>query len=69
MNLCVPHRLSSSYIELATRRVDLVRSNRFSRRDLGWTQPARNVAWELTEIGVEARFVIRDHSVERIVAS
>jgi putative transposase len=42
---------------------DLVRSDRFSRHELG-QQQARNVAWELTEIGVEARFLIRDHDAK-----
>ena len=35
------------------------------RPDAGWvSQQARNVCWELSEIGVEARFLIHDHDTK-----
>ena len=49
-----------SYMELASRRVIWFAVT--YRPDAGWvSQQARNVCWELSEIGVEARFLIHDH--------
>ena len=51
------------YMELATRRVIWFAVT--DSPDATWvSQQARNVAWELTEIGVEARFLIRDHDAK-----
>jgi transposase InsO family protein len=51
------------YMELATRRVIWFAVT--GRPDGAWvTQQARNVCWELSELGVEARFVIHDHDAK-----
>ena len=35
------------------------------RPDAAWvTQQARNVSWELTELGVRAKFLIHDHDAK-----
>lgn len=48
------------YMELATRRV--IWFGVTDRPDADWvTQQARNVSWELEEIGVKARLLIHDH--------
>ncbi|SRR5712692_4465713 len=48
------------YMELATRRVIWFAVT--DRPDASWvTQQARNVSWELDELGVPARFLIHDH--------
>ena len=48
------------YMELATRRVIWFAVT--ERPDASWvSQQARNVSWELNELGVHARFVIHDH--------
>ena len=48
------------YMELATRRVIWFAVT--DRPDAAWvSQQARNVCWELSEIGVEAKFLIHDH--------
>ena len=48
------------YMELATRRVIWFAVT--DRPDAVWvTQQARNVCWELNEIGVAARFMVHDH--------
>jgi putative transposase len=51
------------YMELATRRVIWFAVT--DRPDANWvSQQARNVSWELSEIGVEARFLIHDHDAK-----
>jgi transposase InsO family protein len=51
------------YMELATRRVIWFAVT--DRPDATWvTQQARNVCWELSELGVQARFVIHDHDAK-----
>jgi len=51
------------YMELATRRVIWFAVT--ESPDATWvSQQARNLAWELTEIGVEGRFLIRDHDAK-----
>lgn len=51
------------HMELATRRVIWFAVT--DRPDAVWvTQQARNVCWELTEIGVDARFVVHDHDAK-----
>jgi len=51
------------YMELATRRVIWFAVT--ERPDATWvTQQARNVCWELSELGVQARFVIHDHDAK-----
>ena len=48
------------YLELATRRV--IWFGVTDRPDAAWvTQQARNLSWELEDIGVKARFLIHDH--------
>jgi transposase InsO family protein len=48
------------YMKLATRRVIWFAVT--DRPDAAWvTQQARNVSWELNELGVAARFLIHDH--------
>jgi putative transposase len=48
------------YMELATRRVIWFAVT--DRPDAEWvTQQARNVSWELNQLGVPARFLIHDH--------
>ena len=48
------------YMELATRRVIWFAVT--DRPDAQWvTQQARNVSWELNQLGVPARFLIHDH--------
>ncbi|TMF81295.1 MAG: integrase [Chloroflexi bacterium] len=48
------------YMELATRRVIWFAVT--ERPDASWvSQQARNVSWEVNELGVHARFLIRDH--------
>jgi putative transposase len=48
------------YMELATRRVIWFAVT--DRPDAAWvTQQARNVSWELNQLGVHARFLIHDH--------
>ena len=48
------------YMELATRRVIWFAVT--ARPDAAWvTQQARNVSWELDQVGVPARFLIHDH--------
>ena len=48
------------FMELATRRVIWFAVT--ERPDASWvTQQARNVSWELNELGVQARFLIHDH--------
>jgi hypothetical protein len=47
-------------LELATRRVNWFAVT--DRPDAAWvTQQARNVSWELNQLGVRARFLIHDH--------
>ena len=49
-----------SYVELATRRVIWLAVT--EHPDASWvSQQARNVSWELNELGVHARFLIHDH--------
>ncbi len=51
------------YMELATRRV--ISFAVTDRRDATWvTQQARHVCWELSELRVQARFVIHDHDAK-----
>jgi len=51
------------YMELATRRVIWFAVT--DSPNATWvSQQARNVAWELTELGMEARFLIRDHDAK-----
>ncbi len=51
------------YMELATRRV--IWFGVTDSPGASWvSQQARNLAWELTEIGVEARFLIHDHDAK-----
>jgi transposase InsO family protein len=48
------------YMELATRRVIWFAVT--DRPEAAWvTQQARNVCWELNELGIQARFLIHDH--------
>jgi putative transposase len=48
------------YMELATRRVIWFAVT--ERPDASWvSQQARNISWELKELGVQARFLIHDH--------
>lgn len=48
------------YMELATRRVIWFAVT--DRPDAGWvSQQARNLCWELAEMGVDARYLIHDH--------
>src|SRR6266571_3490680 len=51
------------YMELATRRVIWFAVT--ARPDALWvTQQARNVSWELNQLGVPARFLIHDHDAK-----
>lgn len=51
------------YMELATRRVIWFAVT--NRPDAAWvTQQARNVCWELNELGAQARFLIHDHDAK-----
>jgi transposase InsO family protein len=51
------------YMELATRRVIWFAVT--DRPDAFWvSQQARNLCWELAEIGVDARFLIHDHDAK-----
>jgi putative transposase len=51
------------YMELATRRVIWFAVT--DRPDAAWvTQQARNVSWELSQLGVHARFLIHDHDAK-----
>ena len=51
------------YMELATRRVIWFAVT--DRPDAAWvTQQARNVSWELSQLGVRARFLIHDHDAK-----
>ena len=51
------------YMELATRR--LIWFAVTDRPDAGWVaQQARNVSWELNELGVQARFLVHDHDAK-----
>jgi hypothetical protein len=51
------------YMELATRRVVWFAVT--TRPDAFWvSQQARNMCWELAEIGVDARFLIHDHDAK-----
>jgi transposase InsO family protein len=51
------------YMELATRRV--IRFAVTERPDGFWvSQQARNLCWELSEIGVNARFLVHDHDAK-----
>jgi transposase InsO family protein len=51
------------YMELATRRVIWFAVT--DRPDAAWvTQQARNVSWELNQLGVPARFLIHDHDAK-----
>ena len=51
------------YMELATRRVIWFAVT--DRPDTEWvTQQARNVSWELNQLGVPARFLIHDHDAK-----
>ena len=51
------------YMELASRRVIWFAVT--DRPDAGWvSQQARNVCWELAEIGVHARFLVHDHDAK-----
>jgi len=52
-----------SYMELATRRV--IGCAVTDRPDADWvTQQARNVSWELKDLGVPARFLLHDHDAK-----
>lgn len=54
-------------MELATRRVIWFAVT--DRPDAQWvTQQARNVSWELNQLGVPARFLIHDHDHKTAVA-
>jgi putative transposase len=47
------------FIQLESRRILFAACS--ERPDSGWvTQQARNLTWELTELGLRARFLIRD---------
>ncbi len=51
------------YMELATRRVIWFAVT--DKPDAAWvTQQARNVCWELNEVGMPARFLIHDHDAK-----
>jgi putative transposase len=51
------------YMELATRRVIWFAVT--ERPDSVWvSQQARNLCWELSEVGVEARFLVHDHDAK-----
>ncbi len=51
------------YMELATRRVIWFAVT--ERPDAFWvSQQARNLCWELSEIGVDARFLVHDHDAK-----
>ncbi len=51
------------YMELATRRV--IWFGVTESPDAQWvTQQARNVAWELSDLGIEAKFLIRDNDAK-----
>jgi len=51
------------YMELATRR--LIWFAVTDQPDGGWVaQQARNVSWELNELGVQARFLVHDHDAK-----
>jgi putative transposase len=51
------------YMELATRRVIWFAVT--DRPDAAWvTQQARNVSWELSQLGLQARFLIHDHDAK-----
>ena len=51
------------YMELATRR--LIWFAVTDQPDGGWvTQQARNVRWELNELGAPARFLVHDHDAK-----
>src|SRR5712691_10798196 len=51
------------YMELATRRIIWFAVT--ERPDAAWvTQQARNVSWELNQLGVPARFLIHDHDAK-----
>jgi transposase InsO family protein len=51
------------YVELATRRVIWFAVT--ERPDAFWvSQQARNLCWELAEIGLDARFLIHDHDAK-----
>ncbi len=51
------------YMELATRRVIWFAVT--ERPDAFWvSQQARNLCWELSEVGVEARFLVHDHDAK-----
>ncbi len=51
------------FIELATRRV--IRFAVTDRPDAVWvSQQARNLCWELSEVGIDARFLVHDHDAK-----